>query len=150
MASYDKPKLLALMEQRRTAHLSLADLSERLRDANTERETAKNKIHVDSQSARLPDGFLSRLLALPTNDALSLSGDGVQFYEEQSGENVRRYKTGINFATYRQYINARDKVERLKEASETAQNNFSERFGIVARLRDAVREWGFADPELEM
>lgn len=150
MASYDKPKLLALMEQRRTAHLSLLDLSERLRDANEERGTAKSKIITDSSRLRLPDGFLNRMLTLPTNEALALSADEVQTYTDRPGDDAPVYKTGINFATYRQFIHARDKVVRLKEAHENTQNNFNERFGIVARLRDAVREWGFADPELEM
>lgn len=146
MSSYDKPKLLALMEQRRTAQLSLTDLSGRLREANTEREIARNKIQTDSLNVRLPDGYLTRLLTLKTDEALSLSVDEVQMYAEQEAQHY----TNINFATYRQYILARDKAARLGEAYESAQKDFNERFGIVASLRDAVREWGFADPELEM
>lgn len=146
MASYDKPKLLTLMEQRRTAQLSLTDLSGRLREANTERDVARNKIQTDSRSVRLPDGFLNRLLTLKTDEALSLTADEVQICTGQAA----RYYTNINFATYRQYILARDKVARLGEAYESAQKDFNERFSIVTSLRDAVREWGFSDPELEM
>lgn len=150
MASYDKPKLLALMEQRRAAHLNLTDLSGRLRDAREEMSAAKNRIDADSRRLRLPDGFLNRLLALPTNEALSLSAEEVGTYADHPGEDAQRYKTGIIFSVYRQYIQARDKAARLKEAEENAQNDFSERFGIVPHLIAAVREWGFADPELEM
>lgn len=146
MASYDKPKLLALMEQRRTANLSLTDLSGRLREANTEKNVARNKIQADTLNVRLPDGFLNRLLTLKTDEALSLTVDEVQIFTEQEGQ----YFTNINFAAYRKYILARDKAARLGAACESAQNNFSEQFSIVASLRDAVREWGFADPELEM
>lgn len=146
MASYDKPKLLALMEQRRTAQLSLTDLSGRLREANTEREVVRNKIQTDSRSVSLPDGFLNRLLTLKTDEALSLTVDDVQIFTEREV----RYCTNINLATYRRYILARDKAARLGEAYERAQKDFSEQFSIVASLRDAVREWGFADPELEM
>lgn len=146
MASYDKSKLLALMEQRHAAQLSLSDLSSRLREAAQEREVVKGAIKANSQSARLPDGFLNRLLTLETNEALSLTVDEVQTHKEGAVS----YYTNINFATYRRYILARDKAARLGETYESANNDFSERFGIVASLRNAVREWGFADPELEM
>lgn len=138
------------MEQRRTAHLSLLDLSERLRDANEERGTAKSKIITDSSRLRLPDGFLNRMLELSTSEALSLSGDELETYTDRPGEDAPRYKTGINFSTYRRFIQARDKAARLKETHENVKNDFDERFGIVPRLIDAVRAWGFADPELEM
>lgn len=150
MASYDKAKLLTLMEQRRAAHLNLTDLSGRLRDAQEERVTAKNRIDADSRRLRLPDGFLNRMLTLPTNEALSLSADEVGTYQDHPGEDAPRFKTGIIFSVYRQYIQARDKAARLKESYESAQNDFSDRFGIVPLLIDAVREWGFADPALEM
>lgn len=146
MASYDKPKLLALMEQRHAAQLTLTDLSGRLREANTERDAARNKIHTDSLSSRLPDGFLNRLLALKTDEALSLAVDDVQIRKEQEAQ----YYTNINFDTYRKYILARDKAARLGESYESLQKDLSERFGIVSSLCDAVREWGFTDPELEM
>lgn len=146
MASYDKAKLLALMEQRRTAQLTLSDLSVRLREANTERDMARNKIQADSRNNPLPGGFLSRLLTLKTDEALNLSVDEVQ--SRTVGDVT--YNTNINFYTYRQFILARDKAARLEEALGNAQKDFSDRFGIVSSLLAAVREWGFGDPELEM
>ncbi|MDO9010778.1 MAG: hypothetical protein Q7U78_03065 [Gallionella sp.] len=146
MASYDKDKLLALMEQRHAAQLSLADLTKRLREANTERDIARNKIQTNSDSARLADGSLNHLLALETDEALNLTADEVQIYTKQGSQ----YYSNINFSAYRQYILARDKARRLGETYESAQKDFNERFGIVSSLRDAVREWGFTDPELEM
>jgi DNA-directed RNA polymerase specialized sigma54-like protein len=40
-------------------------------------------------------------------------------------------------------------VNRLDEQLRTARENH-EQFAIVSRLIDAVREWGFTDPQLEM
>lgn len=150
MPSYNKAKLLNLLEQRRAAWLTMRDLSDRFQEASSEKELARGRIHEETRGLRLLDGFLARFLSLPADEAFALSGDEVETYEaERQGEKVR-YRTGIGFGTYRQYINARDKAARLSESLDAARTIHEERFGIVPNLVDAVRSWGFANPELEI
>jgi hypothetical protein len=150
MASYDKSKLLQLLELRRAAFLQLRDANDRFSDARTERERYRNSILTDASDKRVPNDFLDRMLKLPTNDALALSADEVEIYSVQYDNEVRRYKTGIGLNLYRRFIAARDKAARLGELHDRAQTDIDERFGIVPRLVEAVREWGFTDPELEI
>jgi len=150
MASYNKSKLLQLLEQRRAAFLLLRDASDRFTDARTEKERYRNAMLADSRNKLVPDDFLNRLLKLPTNDALALSADEVGIYVAMQGNEERRYRTGINLNHYRRFIAERDKAARLGELLERNQNEIDERFGIVHSLVEAVCEWGFADPTLEI
>jgi hypothetical protein len=150
MPSYNKAKLLNMLEQRHAASLSMRDLSERFRDASSEKEVARSKIYEETRGRRLPDGFLARLLGLPADEALALTSEEIDTFSEVIGGEERHFRTGIGFATYRRFINARDKAARLSDALESARTILEERFGIVPNLVDAVRSWGFADPELEI
>lgn len=149
MASYDKQKLLALLERRRAAVLVAQDLNVRYRDAKDDMNSALSRIRSGSDRYRLPSGHLERLLNLPTNEALALTADGVQSYADGPGTDASRYSTGIDFSTYRNYIKARDLTNRLTEQLRIAKENL-EQFAITSHLIDAVREWGFIDPQLEM
>jgi hypothetical protein len=110
MASYDKQKLLALMERRRAAYLVLQDMSDRQRTARGDMNSALRTIESSFSHYRylFPSGHLDRLLNLPTNEALALTADSVQTYVDGSGEDAARYSTGIQFNVYQQYILARD------------------------------------------
>ncbi len=149
MASYDKKKLLALLERRRAAALVAQDLNERHRDAKGDMNNALTRIRSGSDRYRLPSGHLEHLLNLPTNEALALTADDVQAYADGPGADASRYHTGIDFSTYRHYIAARDLTNRLTEQLRIAKENL-EQFAITSHLIDAVREWGFTDPQLEM
>lgn len=150
MASYDKQKLLALMEQRRAAHLALTDLSDRWRDAKDSEATITNHIRIAGIEYHAPSGFVDRLLALPLNEAAALTADEVQGYTRQIGDVTHRYQTEVNFQNFQNYVKAREKKERLAERLEPARAEFNDRFAIIPQLRAAVRAWGFSDPELEV
>lgn len=150
MASYDKQKLLALLEQRRAAHLALTDLSDRWRDAKNSEASIAARIRTDGLEYRAPTGFVDRLLALQVNEAAVLTADDVQGYDRKIGDVAHRYHTGVNFHAFQDYIKAKEKRDRLAERLEPARAEFNDRFAIIPRLRDAVRAWGFSDPELEV
>lgn len=150
MASYDKNKLLWILEQRRAAHLVLRDLGERLRDAKSDQERAKSALRRGCGESRRTHEFLDHLLKLPDEQAAGLTCDEVQGYERKVGNALETVSTGVNFHTWRSYLDARRKAERLAQQYGTAHADFGERFAIITRLRDAVRSWGFSDPEMEL
>lgn len=150
MASYDKSKLLGMLEQRRAAHLVLRDLGERLRDAKTDQALAQSAMRSGCGESRRTHEFLDRLLALPLEQAAGLTCDEVQGYARQVGNAFETVSTGVNFGTWRRYLDARRKTERLAQQYGTVQADFEERFAIIAQLSDAVRAWGFRDPEMEL
>lgn len=150
MPSYDKPKLLVLMEQRRAAHLMITDLSDRWRDAKDSNASIAARIRSDGIEYRAPSEFVERLLALPLAEAAVLTADDVQGYVRQIGNVTHRYSTGLNFQNFQRYVETREIEKRLAERLATARAEFNERFAIVPRLRSAILTWGFTDPELEL
>ncbi len=146
MASYDKPKLLALLERKRRAYLALNDLSDRAQDARSDVSRLKIALLSTAQSFGSP-AVAERLISLPLADAQALSRADVEDYADAKGT---RRPTGLNVQTWESYLSARTKLERrLAEAQELRASAESE-FAIVPRLLDAVREWGFRDPSLEV
>lgn len=150
MASYNRSKLQQMMEQRRGAHLALRDMGERLRDARDDRERLKASIRSAAAQVRASPAFVDRMLALPLEEASRLPCAEVQGYERQSGNKLETYSTGINFDMFQKYLAARRKVDRLEQQYGAASADFEERFAIVSRLLDAVRAWGFRNPEMEL
>ena len=149
MPSYDKQKLLALMEARRAAHLALTDLGDRWRATRDSKAALASRIRAAAVEYRAPAGFVERLLSLPLAEASTLSADEVQGYERRSENTTYRHQTGVNFASFQRYIAIREKEEHLSAQFAVAGRDFDDRFSIVPRLRDAVLAWGFSDPELE-
>lgn len=149
MPSYDKQKLLALLERRRRAHSALTDLSARWRDAKADKVFIENHIRNAALGHRAPAGFVERLLSLPLLEVATMTAADIQGYDRKIGNVTHRYQTGVNFQTYQNYIKAREKEKRLAEQLAGAKHEF-EHFAITPRLRDAVRAWGFTDPELEL
>lgn len=150
MPSYDKPKLLKMLEQRRAAFLGLRDLNERLRDAQAQRAHLSGAIRSAATEQGANFDAIDRLLAMPVDAARRLSKEEVEIYEIELGSRVQRYLSGISFETFQRYLDAREKVERLQQQLCHAQEAIDARFAIVPRLIEAVRGWGFRDPELEI
>jgi hypothetical protein len=150
MATYDKEKILGLLERRRAAGMNLRDLSDRARE---ERATISRMRQTMERNAmgRAPAAVIERLLDLPLQKALALQKDDVCGYAiERKGGGEDRHITGIVFETWLQYQGARQKHERLVASEATLRAEFDEQFGVVPRLLDAIREWGFNNPELEV
>lgn len=150
MPSYDRPKLVRLIEQRRAAHLVIADQSERWRAARDSRMRFERIIRDGSRSSRPNDAFIEQLLSLPLHEAFALTAEEVQGFDRQSGMTREKRDTGVNFGNFRNYLEYREREERLRAELETARTQFDERYSIVPQLCDAVRTWGFPDPKNEV
>lgn len=147
MASYDKPKLLKMIEQRQQARVALHDLHERYRDAKQVANHLRAVIESAAGHRAMRDGVVDRLMKLSTKEAARLSSAEIQEYTDTAGA-VRG--TGINVDNYRRYIAARDSSQRLASEHENGRSDFGARFACVGRLVQAVKDWGFTDPELEV
>lgn len=148
MASYDKPKLLKMLEQRRAAHAVARDLSERLRDARGSLSHIRNVIHIDARST--PSDVLDRLLNMPIEQARQLPKELVEKYEATVGKHTHTYSSHISYANYMNFIEARGVVERLQQQQQAAAGEDLERFAICDSLCEAVQSWGFKDPMKEI
>lgn len=150
MASYDKQKLVRMLEQRSRASVAIRDISERRREVRSEASRLRSVIlqHANHRANR--SGEVERLLDLPTVEATALSTDDIQGYDVQVG-NVRVIRdTDVNAQTYRRFIELRDRAARLDGELEILSEDFQARYGIVANLVSFVKEQGFADPEVEV
>lgn len=150
MASYDKQKLVRMLEQRARVFGARRDVSERRRVAREEASRLRSLIlhHANHRANR--SGEVERLLNLPTAEVIALDTDEIQGYDVQVS-NVRVVRdTDINAQTYRRYIELRDRAKRLDDEVAILSKDIEERFGIVDNLVSFVKEKGFADPEVEV
>lgn len=146
MASYDKQKLVRMLEQRSRASVAIRDISVRRREVRSEASRLRSVILQHANRS----GEVERLLNLPTVEATALSTDDIQGYDVQVG-NVRVIRdTDVNAQTYRRFIELRDRAARLDGELEILSEDFRARYGIVANLVSFVKEQGFADPEVEV
>lgn len=150
MASYDKQKLVRMLEQRSRASVAIRDISERRREVRSEASRLRGLILQQANHRFNRSGEVERLLNLPTVEAVALSTDDIQGYDVQVG-NVRVIReTDINAQTYQRFIELRDRAKRLDDELAILSEDFRARYGIVANLVSFVKEQGFADPEVEV
>lgn len=136
MASYNKAKLLRLLEQRHSAHLALTDLSSRAREA---REDFRHHQGINRRAGSTGSASLrkvERLLALPLVEAETIQREEVE-------------EAGLHYPNWARYLAAWRKLIRLEQQNEAAKTEFDD-FAVVPRLCEAVRDWGFRNPELEI
>lgn len=136
MASYNKAKLLRLLEQRHGTHLALTDLSDRAREAREDfrhhREMNRRAGSAGATSFRK----VERLLARPLVEAEAIQREEVE-------------DAGLHYPNWARYLAAWRKMTRLEQQIGAAKTEFDS-FAVVPRLCEAVRDWGFRDPELEI
>jgi hypothetical protein len=152
MASYDRNKLLDMIEARRRAHLALTDLGDRAREARREANLLRSLILEKSAVRAQQRGHIDRLLRLDYEEACRLTTAEIQEYvhRQRADDEGIVLETSINAETYRKYIARRERAARLFEEHDAAAKDFQARFAIVARLVDWVKERGFRNPELEV
>lgn len=145
MPSYDKPKLMKLLEQRHAAMLLRQDISQRHQAARTDLSRPRSALEKHAQAAGAHE-HIERLLALPLAEAIELTQEEVTGYQRRG--NDQRFTAGINFADWKAYLAGRARVERL--AAEVVAQENQPRFAIIPKLLEAVQSWGFRDPVKEL
>lgn len=150
MASYDKPKLIGMLEARNAAFVQIRDISARLRDAQSNADKLKTHIRFAASQFGASGSAVERLLAMPLEDALRLTAEQIEGFEIEERNGTRKYLTGINVQNFAAYLNARSAVVHLQRQYDSAQADIDERFAIVPKLVEAVTSWGFKDPRKEV
>ena len=67
-----------------------------------------------------------------------------------AGGNKYSLTTGVSWDWWTQYLALRGKAERLASEEKKHSENVQRQFAIVQPLLEAVRDWGFNNPELEV
>jgi hypothetical protein len=137
MASYNKEKLLKLLERRRMGALALRDCSNRRYEAQDDANRLRTSMLVAGRNLRANAGAeLERILGLPLDKVQSIRVDEVSAL--------------VDPVQWRQWLFARARKERLDAECETLEQQNAEAFAIIPELLLKVREWGFNDPEYEV
>ncbi len=153
MPSYDKEKLLLMLEEQRASMRTIRDFSERIR----ERRAIMQKQKQYLQSCALHAGaeeFWQYLLQLPLEQAVALPREEVESYQGAvhtlGGKLNKRYTSGISKGSWDDFNKTRLQLRRLEGEYERSQAIRDERFACMPVLLRAVDEWGFPDPEKEL
>lgn len=148
MASYNKGKLIALLERKRAAYLTLRDYGDRARDAR--RILTQRANHLRDKANYSARESIEKMLSLSPDEALKLSQAQIEEYEDHSGRSSVTKMTGINFAEWQEYLAMRAKVDRLDGEHTRVQEGIDRQFSVLPSLLEAVKKWGFSDPEREV
>lgn len=153
MPSYDKEKLMRMMQERRVGFLASRDLSERLRGLRAQASRMEQGMRINAQSVDAAD-FMEILLGLPLEEAMARPADKVETYirlmKRVSGEMEKVFSSGINYSTWCEFNQVRMRIERIQIEQSRHDGLMSERFAILPKLKDAVVGWGFNNPDHEM
>lgn len=147
MASYDKAKLTRLLERRRAAYITLRDYNDRAREA---REALVRKANYLRDWAGGAADAVEGMMRLPLAEAAELTRGKIESYEVLNRGQVVSLRTGVRFDQWGEYLALRGKAERLQGEADKVQQSIEQQFGIVPSLLEAVKKWGFANPELEV
>lgn len=149
MQSYDREKMIRLLERKRADYMTLRDFSDRAREAREALIRHQNHMRHAAQ-AKGASNVLDGLFRVPLASVGTLARKQVEAYEIARGETIYSYTTGVSWSEWQQYIALRTKAERLVAEEKKHQDNVHRHFAIVQPLLDAVKGWGFNNPELEV
>ena len=154
MASYDKEKLLRMMEERRRSFSVQRDLSDRIQDCHRDITAKQAYLRRCASSSGATDYFEDTLVQLSLEDALALPQERVTTvkrakYGWQSPE-YEEHSTGIRFGDWQELNHERARMKRLQAESARHGKLHAERFACLRILVEAVQDWGFRDPADEL
>lgn len=153
MPSYDKEKLLRMMQERHIGFLAVRDLRDRQRNVRMQIESMKRRIRECAASMGAND-HAEGLLHLSLADAAALTTEAVESYVQvqhrSSGVIEQKFQSGIGYAMWTEFNHLRERYERQENEVGRIQASADERYAILPGLMEAVRRWGFSDPEKEM
>ena len=149
MPSYDKDKLIRLLERKRAAYMTLRDFSHRALEAR-EALAKHQRVMLDAAAQKGGEDALRGLFRLPLAETGVVSRSQVESYEVLRGGNKYSLTTGVSWDWWTQYLALRGKAERLASEEKKHSENVQRQFAIVQPLLEAVRDWGFNNPELEV
>lgn len=153
MPSYDKEKLMRMMQEQRVGFLASSDLSERLRGLRSQSSRMEQGMRTSAQSVDATD-FLEILLELPLEKAVERPLEQVETYhrlvKKPAGDVKAEFSSGINYSTWCEFNQVRLRMQRIESEQNRHNGLMNERFAILPKLKDAVVDWGFNNPDHEM
>lgn len=153
MPSYDKEKLMRMMQEQRVGFLASSDLSERLRGLRSQSSRMEQGMRTSAQSVDATD-FLEILLELPLEKAVERPLEQVETYhrlvKKAAGDVKAEFSSGINYSTWCEFNQVRLRMQRIESEQNRHNGLMNERFAILPKLKDAVVDWGFNNPDHEM
>lgn len=153
MPSYDKEKLMRMMQERHVGFLAARDLQDRQRDLRKDIARIAQNMRISAASTGQAD-VVEHLLQLPLDQARALTREQVEktryVVPTPSGGVEREAHTGIDGQTWGDYLQYRSRMERLETELQRNQTLMNDRYAILPKLKDAVVDWGFKNPDHEM
>lgn len=153
MPSYDKAKMMRLLEAKRAIHLTSNDFYHRLREL---REHISGKRTFMRSNANMYESRdqVESMLELPLDKARALTREQVEKFQRPtytgSGTQHHDAPTGISYGLWGEYLQLLERQQRLEAEKERVKAARSEQFACVDPLVKAVIQWGFNSPEHEL
>ena len=153
MPSYDKEKMLRLLEQHRRHFQVIRDLSERVQERRKDVTFKTEHMRRCAINATAEDYF-ERLIQLSLEDAIALPREKVEgFQREKHGlhsTTLEDCSSGISFGEWRELNHERARMARLQAEYESHSDEGNKRFACMYNLKNAIQDWGFRDPADEL
>ena len=153
MPSYDKAKMLRLLEARRLISLRANDYSSRIRDLR-EMISAKHRHLENTGNFYECRQLVDSMLLLPAEKARALTREQVETWQRstytRAGTQHSNASTGISFGLWGEYVQLLERKQRLEVDMEQLSQSRNEQFACVAPLLTAVSGWGFHSPENDL
>lgn len=153
MPSYDKAKMMRLLEARRLMFLRANDYSSRIADLRG-MLSAKQRHMENSGNYYECRTFVDSLIKLPLEQARALKREEVEICNRvthtRSGSHSSEVTTGISFGLWGEYLQLLERRQRLEMEAEQLRQSRDQQFACVAPLLAAVSGWGFHSPENDL
>ena len=154
MASYDKEKLLRMMEEQRRSFSVQRDLGDRIQDCHRDITAKQAYLRRCASSSGATDYFEDTLVQLSLEDALALPQERVTTVKRAKyglqSTTYEQHSTGISFGDWQELNHERARMERLRTEMDRYSKLHGERFACTQKLIEAVKDWGFRDPADEL
>lgn len=154
MPSYDKEKMLRMLEEQRRGFSVLRDLMERIRGSHEAINSKLGYMRRCADSMGSTDYFEDTLAALSLEDAMALPREKVERFQRPNyGVHTTTYDdfaSGIGFVYWQELNQERCRLKRLQAELQHSQKLHDERFACTRNLVEAVQDWGFNDPAQEL
>ena len=152
MPSYDKEKMLNMLEQQRRSFRVIRDLHERVMERRRDISFKTSHLRNLARGVEAED-FLEKLLALPLAEANALPREEVEGYQKDKygllSKTPTQYTSGISFGFWRELNHERGRMARLEAEYDRHKAEHDERFACMNNLKNAINAWGFSNPEDE-
>lgn len=154
MPSYDKEKMLRILEEQRRGFSVSRDLMDRIRRRHEQINAKLDYLRRCAASTGATDYFEDTLALLSVENAMALPREKVESFKRANyslqGSSYDEISSGIQFGDWQELNQERSRLQRLQSELDQANKLHQERFACVGKLVEAVEDWGFNNPSDEL